>query len=557
MVRRFGSSPKTVDPIFPTSSVNVLGESVPVDRLLLAAVAVVLAIALALAFRYTRVGWSMRAALESEKSATLLGINAGRLAALTWIGASVVVGLLGVLVSPVVSLNPTLLPTLVVPALAAALLATMTSYTVAAAAGLGIGVVQSLVTFLQTKSWWPHTGDQPIRGAGEVFVFLVIVVALVVRGTRLPVRGDRETQRLPFAPRPRRTGLMLVCVFAAGAAALLFASFGVRQAVTTSVIFAVLCLSLVVVTGFVGQVALAQMAVAGVAGYALSSLVDRRGVGFPWAPLLAIVVATVIGVLASLAAVRVRGVNLAVLTLGAAVAIEAVVFNNQLFNGGSAGARVRVPQLFGVRFGPNSPFFIGGDSVPTPGFGLFCLAVLLGVSVLVIALRKGRMGRAMLALRANERAAASSGVNVARTKLIAIAISSAIAALGGVLLSYSSGVVVAGSFGFYASIALLAFAYMGGISSVGGAFVGGLLVSGGLSAHILQNDLHVPGEFILLLGGIGVIVTTILNPSGIAGAVADAVRQLQHRPRRGAAPRESISTGASPDQLVLTAGVEQ
>ena len=140
-----------------------------------------------------------------------------------------------------------------------------------------------------------------------------------------------------------------------------------------------------------------------------------------------------------------------------------------------AGAQVPPPRFLGIKFGPNDAAPFGDGKLPSPQFGIFCLAVVIALAVVVCNLRRSATGRQLLAVRTNERAAAAGGISVAGAKLLAFALASFIAGIGGALSAYRFGSVSAASFGSFASIGFLAFAYLGGISSVTGAVIGGTL----------------------------------------------------------------------------------
>ena len=112
------------------------------------------------------------------------------------------------------------------------------------------------------------------------------------------------------------------------------------MAAINSLVGVVLCLSLVVLTGFVGQISLAQLAFAGIGGFAVSKLATQAGIGFPIGPLLGALAAMAIGLIAAVPALRVRGVNLAIVTFAAAAAVENLLFKNSALSGGLAGAPV-------------------------------------------------------------------------------------------------------------------------------------------------------------------------------------------------------------------------
>jgi branched-chain amino acid transport system permease protein len=214
--------------------------------------------------------------------------------------------------------------------------------------------------------------------------------------------------------------------------------------------------------------------------------------------------------------------------------------------GSTFGATVPPPHVFGLRFGPGDATalkvlgFHADGKQPSPWFGIFCLVVVLAAAILTLNLRRSGTGRVFLAVRSNERASAAAGVSLARTKVVAFSAGAFIAGIGGVLTGYSAGTVTANTFGSFPSITLLVFAYLGGISSVGGAFAGGLLISGGVAATALAIWFHVGSEFVLLLGGLGVVVTVVTNPEGIAGATRSGLADLRSRFGHGPATKTAI-----------------
>jgi len=201
-------------------------------------------------------------------------------------------------------------------------------------------------------------------------------------------------------------------------------------------------------------------------------------------------------VLIGLPALRVRGINLAVVTIGAAVAIDSFVFQNSNWSGGLDGLKVPEPKLFG--------WSIDASAHPER-FGGFALVVLLLCVYAVCNLRRSKMGRRMLAVRDNERAAAGSSVAVSATKLQAFAFSSFIAALAGVLLAYQTGTIAFERFAPLTSVLFVAVAFIGGIASVSGALVAGTLVSGGIAFTAL-NELGALDDWQGLISGLLLIV---------------------------------------------------
>jgi branched-chain amino acid transport system permease protein len=496
IVLRFRAGGRPVPAVLPAGPVHLFGTDVPRDRLLLAALVIVAGVALWAVYRFTRFGLASRALSSDRAGVALLGWSPDRLAAVNWVAATVLGGLGAILVTPLTGLDPATTTLLVVPALAAALVGRLVSFGATVAAGFALGMAQSEILLLQDQhSWIPRAGVR------EAVPLVVIVVALAVgAGSRLARRGT-VAARLPRAGRPRHVGLWALGGGVAGAGAL-FALHGQdRLALDTSLVGALVCLSIVVLTGWSGQISLAQMAFAGVAGFTLSRLSTGAGIPFPIAPLLAAALAAVAGVLVGLPALRARGVSLAVVTLAGAVVVEEVVFKSPVLTGGFGGSKVPSPSLAGVRLGSAGP-----------GFGLLVLAVLLAAAVGLARLRGGRGGRALLAVRGGERAAATAGIDVARARLAAFALSAFLAGVAGSLLGYQQGQLSFGSFGAFVSLAYLAVAYVGGVATIGGAVVAGLLVPNGIVFTLL--DL---GRYQLLVSGIGLVVVTVFLPGGIAG----------------------------------------
>ena len=513
---RFNSASINLDKVLPSGVIRVSDQVlVAVDAVWLLAVTVVVALALWGVSRFSRFGLAVRAAAESEKGAVLLGFAPDNLALVTWIVAGVIAGLVGIVATPLFELTPMLFTQLMVPALGAALIGRFVSFGWTVVAGVGIGMLQALLSPLQQNfSWIPRTGMR------DGFVFLLIVVAMVVLGKRLPTRGSIDIGRLPpVAPSRSHPATTLIVV---GAVVLGFIvipdAWGLS--LLTSVMFTGLALSLVVLTGFMGQISLAQMAIAGIAGFSLSRFADRLSMPFPVAPLLAAFVATFFGIVVGIPALRVRGVNLAIVTLAGSVAIQEFVFKNRSFVGdvSTGGARIPNPEIFGIDLGLRN-----SDDPYRPVFGIFVTLCVALLAILVVNVRRSATGRHMLAVRSNERAAAATGINTSATKLIAFGLSSFIAGVMGTLFAYRFGSISDSSFGFFASLTVLAFAYLGGITGVAGALLAGVVAADGIGFRILDGmweRLGVDfGRWQIMVGALGLTITAIQNPDGIAGAL--------------------------------------
>ncbi|HEY1369243.1 MAG TPA: ABC transporter permease [Gaiellaceae bacterium] len=543
MIVIFGNSLKSAPAVLPSDTVTFFDRVVPRDRFLLTGIVVVVAALLAALYRWTPFGLSTRAASENEVSAMLAGLSPGRLAVVNTCLASVVAGGLGVLVAPLIALDAQTLAFQVVPALGAALLAGFTSFFVACFAGLAIGVVQSLLIYWGTQSWFPtDSGGIPLRGLSELFVFLVIVLALFLRGASLPGRGEVVEKRLPVVPRPERLLRPATISALVGTVALIVFPYDFRQALINSMLGIVICLSLVVIIGFVGQISVVQLALAGVAGFTMSHLTtDVGGVWakFPISLLIGASVATIVGLVVAVSALRVRGVSLAVVTLAAAVALEQFGFLNARWGGGPQGSPVAQPALGGLDLSPGGPFRGVDGKIPSPVFGFLVLALTILLGLLVANTRRSSLGLRMLAVRSNERAAAAAGINIRNTKLAGFGIASFIAGMAGALYAYNFGSVSYSRFGAVAALGLIAFAYFGGITMVSGAVIAGIGATEGLLPHAFDRWLGLSGNWALLIGGFALIVTLLVNPEGIAGTGYKKKQQKLRRQASGAPPSRS------------------
>jgi ABC-type branched-subunit amino acid transport system ATPase component/ABC-type branched-subunit amino acid transport system permease subunit len=517
IVRRFGVDARVVKPVFPQDNMPFAGLSFPQDRLWLLGSVVVVALVLSLYYRRSLLGLATRAGVEDEVALSLARWSPDRLAALNWAFGSAVTALFLILASPITDLNPTSVGLLVVPGLAALLVARLSSVGIAASAGLALGILQSELAQMQLQAWWPKSLPS---GTTDAVPFAVVVVALFALGDRLPVRGAPVLGRLPEVIRRRLKPTAVLGATGVVAVVAPFLQPADRSALINSMVIAVIALSFVVLVGLVGQVSLGQAAIAGVAAITLARLTDT--LPFPLGLLAAALVSVVAGVAMGMPALRVRGAQLAVITLAAAVAVEALLLRNIAADAGDLAA----PKLFGL----DLSFQRGTDIARVPF--VYAVLVVLALSCLLVSrVLNGATGRRFLAVRSNERAAAAVGVDVASSKLLAFAISSFLAGIGGALLAYSRGAVSVDSFNYFAGIGFLIYAFIGGIASVGGALIAGLLAPFGV-AYVLINRLVDLGSSYDIIGGIGMILAAITAPAGAAGAWGHGARKLLRRPGR-------------------------
>lgn len=399
----FDVATTTPPTVLPRSLVELGPFTIVSDRLWLATIAVAIGAALALLSYTTKLGLAVRAIAENEKGAQLQGYSPNQLSALTWGLGCALAAVAGVLVSPSAGLDANALPLLIVPVFGAALIARFSSYGLAIVAAFGIGAVQSMLRgYAQPGEGWEFLWKGP--GPAEAFPAVVIIVAMMLSGKLIPSRGALSLGRMPLSPYPRH----LIRFTAIGGALVLVLLLTLSRSwvtsLTSTIIASVIALSLVVVTGFVGQVSLGQMAFAGFAGLLTSRLATNIGVPFPITIVLSGVIAALLGVLIGLPSLRVRGPSLAIVTLSAAWVLQRVVFQDSDLVGDGGYARVPTPSL-------------AGSDLEYRAFGVFALGTLILLSLMVSNLRRTRTGRRFLTVRENERAAAAAGVSVGGVKL--------------------------------------------------------------------------------------------------------------------------------------------
>ncbi|MEU7074445.1 ATP-binding cassette domain-containing protein [Streptomyces narbonensis] len=370
------------------------------------AAVVALACLVAAVTRWTPFGRQLRAVVDNRPLAVLSGVDADRVAAAGWAFGSFTAGLTGVLLAPYVRLDPYGMPLLVIEVIAVAVIARMRSLPVAIVAAVAIGVAQAQMTRLHPEGW---AGPLVQALGANLFVVALLVAALVLPGV-----GGKGRDALPPPARPRpvptavRPAVAVLFLLPLG-----FAGSDLQTAVQVPAL-ALILLSLVVVAGRGGQIALGQAAYAGL-GALFTALLATAGVPALVALGLAVPMVAVVGLVTAWSAIRRHGLALALATLATGVAVS--------------------------RFVLTQPYATAGLSLGRPAgfsddraFYALELVLLAGCLALVAALRRGRTGRALAALRDHEPGAEAAGVPVPGLKLLAFVLGAALAALGGGLL---------------------------------------------------------------------------------------------------------------------------
>jgi len=514
---KWGATSVLVSP-FLSDTVLQLGDvAIGVTQIILVAIATTLTLALWAGMRFTLPGIAIRAVAENRRATAALGWSPDVLATGSWALAGALGAAAGMLIAPATGVQVNQMALLLVATMAAALLGGFSSFPLTLLGALAVGVAQAEV------SNYVH-----VPGAADALPFLVIVVILTVRGRGLPTRGHVVEQFATLGTGwvPPR---VVIGVSAVVAGLILFVFGGAfNAALTASMVFATVLLSIVVLTGYAGQLSLAQMAFAGI-GALLAARLVQEGWAFAPAAILGVLLTIPIGLVFAIPALRTRGMTLAIVTLGLGSAVSYVAFANADIIGGIVGTPVGSQRLFGLSI---------DSSVHPERYALLVLAVFVLCMVAVSNVRRGRVGRRMLAVRANERAAAALGINVYSAKLYAFGLSSAIAAIAGIMLGFQFQTIVYDVYDPFQSILAAGYGVIGGVGYVSGALQGAPLAPGGVGTWLADQLGTDAQKYVPLVGGVLLLLMMLQNTNGLADGGArmmDTVRARRAR-RRATAP---------------------
>jgi branched-chain amino acid transport system permease protein len=494
-------------------------------------------------FRHTDVGIAVRASAENADRARLLGIAPNRISTVVWVIAALLSGLGVFLRIPVVGVpvGADIGPQVLLYALAAAVIARMESFSVALVAGIAIGVTEQCIYYFN------H--DDGLAQSIMLPVLLVAMLAQRRRGSRGEDTGlatwAMASEFRPIPPELRdlpeiqwgRFGGAAVLV---GLLVALPYMVGLERQILSSVvlIYGIVAVSLVILTGWAGQISLGQWGFAGV-GAAVASGVAIHLQGslvkgdFFVALIAAGVVGAAVSVVIGLPALRIQGLFLAVTTLSFALAVQGFVLSQSYFAWLLPPGITEIPRpvLYG-RFSLNGP----------RAFYYMCLIVLALALGSARALRNSRAGRVMIAARDNERGALSYGISVRTARLAAFAVAGFWASVAGALYAYQTHGVLPVSFPLSTSFQILTIVVIGGVTSLPGAMLAtlfiGVLQYGGFNTNVQ-----------VLASAVGVLVLLMLVPGGLAQLayqMRDGILRLVAR-RRGIVVPSLVADVRDPD----------
>jgi branched-chain amino acid transport system permease protein len=513
-------------PAFYTGhKVKILGTFVTADQLITIGLGLLVAVGLRILLYRTRIGLDMRAVVDDRSLVLLNGGRPDRASMTSWAVGSSLASLAGILIAPYLQLSVVPLTLLVVNAYAAAVIGKLRSLPLTIVGALIIGLLQSYaIGYLPTsKIIW-------LQNVPDTIPIIVLFIALLV----LPHQRLRGA-----AARRLRIGAVLVVALAAVLAPLL--STQPLFSLSSGLGLGIVGLSLVPLLGYGGQISLCQMTYAGVGALVYAHATSH---GNLFGLVLAFIGAAFVGGLTALPAIRLRGLYLALAT-----AAVAEFFDNFFF---------ALPSL--TIFGYKIPIFHNG-TLPTvrinvPGVDaaddrvyfvlLAVIFVLVGIGV--VALRRSRYGRMLIAMRESPAACAMLGLRLTTVKLAVFALSAGIAGIGGVVLAGLSNQVAPDSYSFFQSLPLLLLIMAGGVGLVSGAFFGAVAL-GLFSALGAQSQLF--SRISQLLPGL-VGIGLGQQPNGVAADIGAGLSGLVKK-RFG---RTADETDAATAALHAAAGVD-
>ncbi|MFE5488591.1 ATP-binding cassette domain-containing protein [Streptomyces virginiae] len=504
------------------------GVGIDSDQLITWVVTALVAVALWVLMRHTRIGLLLRATVDNRSLTELRGISADRLSSVAWMISSVLAGLAGVLATPLLGLSAHDFTLFLFVSATAAVIGRFASVPLAFAGGLGLGVLQNLVAGYASFA-------ESVTGFRTAVPFLILFGGLLLLTRRSRTAGVAAVDAPPVdhlagASWGRRWG-----VWAAGAGLLCVALYTVTTPFWSGLLaqglaVALVFMSFTVVTGLGAMVSLAQGTF--VTGAALvSGLLMSRGWPFVAALAVGTCAAALLGALVALPALRLGGRSLALATLALAFLADQVLFQLRWLRNGDTGWSVPRPVV--------GPVDLSDDRAL--GVALVVLVALVAAGL--TALRGSPSGRAMLAVRSAPAAAVASGVSVLRTKLLLFTLSAGLAGFGGVLYASYNTRITATDFTAMTGLVWLAVVVAAGVRRPQYAVVAGLVyaVAPRLLSDYVTESAHLP---VILFGLAGLALAN--DPDGYCAAVPVRLARRRAAASRGSAPDPSGTPPPNP-----------
>jgi branched-chain amino acid transport system permease protein len=420
--------------------------------------AIAIAVGLRLFLFRTTLGIAMRGVVDNRE---LIGLYGGRpkvYSTLSWaIGASLA-SIAGILVAPTLQLDPLILTLLVIDAYAAAMVGRLRSLPRTFLGAMIVGLLSSYAVgyFPSTAGFWSST---PIQGLKlSVPSILLFVVLLAYPVSRIRTTGALRRPSIPVASLARSVIGGIVLIGATLVAVDLMDAGNVAK-LAIGLAFGLICLSLVPLAGWGGQISICQLTFAGLGAFAMYKFGSG---GALWGLLAAGGLAGTVGAIVALPALRLRGLYLALATMAFASAMDNLFFPWSAVFGFNGSVHIYRPEIFGLSASSDKSFTV-------------LLAVIFALlSIGLLALRRGPFGRVLIAMKDSEAACATLGLNLTATKLLVFSLSAALAGIAGALYGGATSVVGGTDFQMFESLLILAAVAIGGAAACTSALLGGL-----------------------------------------------------------------------------------
>ena len=450
---------RVVAPFFGNHGFHAIGVYITWEETITVGAAIAIAVGLRLFLFRTRTGMAMRGVVDNRDLIGLFGGRPGWYATLSWgIGASLA-SVAGILLAPTLQLDPLILTLLVFDAYAAAVIGRLRSLPITFAGAIGLGLITSYATgYLPLTGFWASTPVQGFKLSATSVVLLVVLLA--IPASRLKTSELKRNVALPTASffKSIQGGVLLI---AAVIVAVNFLSVGNVAKLGIGLATGLVCLSLIPLAGWGGQISICQLTFAGIGAYAMS----KWGHGGNIVGLIAAAgLAGVVGALVALPALRLRGLYLALATLAFASAMDNAFFPWSAVFGFDGSVPIARPSVFGLH--------VNGDKACV----IFLAVVFALLSMGLLAMRRGPFGRVLIAMKDSEAACATLGLSLTMTKLAVFTLSAAIAGLAGALRGGAESVAGATDFEMFSSLLVLAAVAIGGVSLCSSALVGGMAI---------------------------------------------------------------------------------
>ena len=551
-------------PVPPAYWQLLKGVTIDSDQVAILAAAAAAAFGLWILLRRTRLGLLMRADVDRRELATLRGISPARVSGLAWVLTSMLAALVGVLIVPLFGLDPNTFTLVILASLAAVVAAGFQSLPLVFVGGLVLGVIQNLVAGYAQDILPPSVSQ--LSGLRSSVPFILTFVGLIVLGgvqrrrTRNPVSEDpAPDHRVGMSALRRRLPWAIVTVVILIYTLIVANSFW-ASLVDQGLVFAIIFLSFVVVTGVGGMVSLAQATLVTGGGFMAGYLVNHKvsdipvltshgHLNFGVAALVAAVAMAIGGMIIAFVLRRLGTLALALATLAVGLCCELIVFSISGVSNGSTGWSVNPPSIGSLSFG--SP----------RTFSLLLLALFGLITLVIHNLTRSASGRALFASRSSEFGARTTGISPDKTKVLVFGLSAAIAGFGGALYVVTASPFTSDTAPTVVGLVWLALVVTWGIRRPGGALLAGIAYAMATSVfqkitdwnHTLSTATQ-DTYFLPILFGIGAIALA-REPDGILAKNAkDMAARRRKRMALAAAGVQVAEPDVPPSQSTVAAG---